>query len=282
MKKVITVLLSCMMAFMSVNVFVYAEDDTEHFQFSDVTSKDQYYYDAVYWALDHGITQGTTPTTFSPNGNCKRYQFVLFLWRQAKCPEPGLTEDPFTDVKNDPNKDAYEKAVLWALDEGITTGTTDTTFEPYAPLTRGQVVTFLYRAAGSPKMTEEKWVVDQEAWDEPVYAGANICKACGWWSTGSALEMADHIYIEHGDAATYYRDRIQVDTIHHDEVGHYAEVVTTNNPFRDVGEGKYYYIPVLWAVKNKITTGVKPDQFQPTVTCTRGQTVLFMYRQFAE
>ena len=206
MKKVITILLSCMMAFMSVNAFVYAEDETEHFQFSDVTSKDQYYYDAVYWALDHGITQGTTPTTFSPNGSCKRYQFVLFLWRQAKCPEPGITEDPFTDVKNDPNKDAYEKAVLWAVENDITTGTTPTTFEPYAPLTRGQVVTFLYRAAGRPDVTK------------------------------------------------------------------------TDNPFKDVDKNKYYYTPVLWAVENNITTGVKPDQFQPTVTCTRGQTVLFLYR----
>ena len=118
--------------------------------FDDVTQPSQYYYDAVYWAVENDINQGMGPTTFNPGGFCKRYQFVLFLWRQAGCPEPELTEDPFTDVLSDPKKDVYEKAVLWAVDQEITTGTTPTTFDPYAPLTRGQVVTFLYRAAGKP------------------------------------------------------------------------------------------------------------------------------------
>lgn len=177
-------------------------------RFSDVYSPSQYYYDAVYWAVEKDITQGTSSTTFSPSSFCKRYHFVLFLWRQAGCPEPGNTENPFADVKADPKKDAYEKAVLWAVENGITTGTTSTTFEPYAALTRGQVVTFMYRAAKEP------------------------------------------------------------------------EVMITANPFKDVQAEKYYYTPVMWAAENKITTGVKPDEFQPTVTCTRGQTVVFMYRLF--
>lgn len=116
--------------------------------FDDVTQPSQYYYEAVYWAVEKNITQGMGPTSFNPGGFCKRYQFVLFLWRQAGYPEPPKTsieDDPFTDVKADPNKNVYEKAVLWAYDKGITTGLNDTQFGPRNTCTRGQTVLFMYR-----------------------------------------------------------------------------------------------------------------------------------------
>jgi hypothetical protein len=92
--------------------------------------------------VENGITQGTTATTFSPNDTCTRWQIVTFLWRYAGCPEPKSTEHNFTDVN--PRK-VYFKAMLWAVEEGITNGTTATTFAPNDPCTRGQIVTFLYR-----------------------------------------------------------------------------------------------------------------------------------------
>lgn len=106
-----------------------------------------YYADAVAWAVENGITSGTSATTFSPNASCTRAQMVTFLWRAAGSPAPKAESNPFTDL------DAhayYYDAVLWAAEQGITSGTSATTFSPDATLTRGQTVTFLYRANGSP------------------------------------------------------------------------------------------------------------------------------------
>lgn len=114
--------------------------------FNDVKTKD-YFYEAVLWAVDRGITNGTGTTTFSPNATCTRGQIATFLWRAAGQPKPKSNRNPFNDVKE---KDYYYKAVLWAVGEGITTGTSRTTFSPNAPCTRGQIATFLHRAAGSP------------------------------------------------------------------------------------------------------------------------------------
>ncbi|MBR0160658.1 MAG: S-layer homology domain-containing protein, partial [Oscillospiraceae bacterium] len=116
------------------------------FHFDDVTNPNDYFYEPVYWAVENGITKGTTPTTFSPWGNCMRSQIVTFLWRYYGEPEPTVS-NPFTDVKP---SDGFYKAVLWAVENGITTGKTPTTFDPWGPCTRGQVVTFLWRAAGKP------------------------------------------------------------------------------------------------------------------------------------
>ncbi len=170
------------------------------------------YYDAVRWAMENGVTNGTTKTTFSPDAPCTRAQLATFLWRAAGEPEPALTEQQFMDV-TDPSayyykavqwaaeKDMWgfgtfdphgactrldavfflwrangspkmdgefpfadvpfgdgdehgqpiyryaDQAVLWAVENGITSGTTETTFSPDLPCTRGQVITFLYRAA---------------------------------------------------------------------------------------------------------------------------------------
>ena len=100
-----------------------------------------YYYDAVLWAVENGITKGTSDTTFSPNMTCTRAQIVAFLWRSEKSPAAG-TANPFADVKSTAY---YADAVLWAVKENITKGTTNTTFSPDADCTRAQIVTFLWR-----------------------------------------------------------------------------------------------------------------------------------------
>ena len=100
-----------------------------------------YYYDAVLWAVKNGITKGTSDTTFSPNMTCTRAQIVAFLWRSEKSPAAG-TANPFADVKSTAY---YADAVLWAVKENITKGTTNTTFSPDADCTRAQIVTFLWR-----------------------------------------------------------------------------------------------------------------------------------------
>ena len=100
-----------------------------------------YYYDAVLWAVENGITKGTSDTTFSPNMTCTRAQIVAFLWRSEKSPAAGTT-NPFADVKSTAY---YADAVLWAVKENITKGTTSTTFSPDADCTRAQIVTFLWR-----------------------------------------------------------------------------------------------------------------------------------------
>ena len=114
--------------------------------FRDVNQSD-YYYDAVQWAVEKGITEGTSATTFSPDASCTRAQMVTFLWRAAGSPAPKSTVNPFTDVSA---SDYYYNAVLWAVENGITTGVSADRFAPGATVSRAQTVTFLYRANGSP------------------------------------------------------------------------------------------------------------------------------------
>ena len=95
----------------------------------------------MLWAVENGITKGTSDTTFSPNMTCSRAQIVAFLWRSEKSPATG-TANPFADVKSTAY---YADAVLWAVKENITKGTTSTTFSPNADCTRAQIVTFLWR-----------------------------------------------------------------------------------------------------------------------------------------
>ena len=173
--------------------------------FVDVKKTD-YFSDPVLWALKKEITKGTDDTHFSPDAVCTRGQVVTFLWRAAGSPEPESAVNPFTDVNTD---DYYCKAVLWAVKEGITKGTSDTTFGPSQSCTRGQVATFLYRAEGSP-------------------------------DTSLIL-----------------------------------------NPFTDVTSDQYYYDAVLWAVMREITHGTANRIFSPDATCTRGQIVTFLFRDMA-
>lgn len=174
--------------------------------FTDVGSSD-YFFQPVLWAVDNGITTGISATKFGPNNSCTRAQVVTFLWRAAGEPEPSSTKNPFKDVKA---SDYFYKAVLWAVEEGITTGMSATSFGPNSPCTRGQVVTFLYRSAGTPESTSGK------------------------------------------------------------------------NPFSDVKSSDFYYNAVLWAVGEGITTGISATNFGPSQTCTRGQVVTFLYRSFTE
>ena len=110
--------------------------------FTDV-KEGAYYYKAVLWAVEKGITNGTSETTFDPDETCTRGQIVTFLWRRAGKPAPTGANNPFADVK----PSAYfGSAVLWAVEKGITNGTSETTFEPNEDCTRAQVVTFLFRA----------------------------------------------------------------------------------------------------------------------------------------
>ena len=169
--------------------------------FSDVAGG-AYYNEAVRWAVKYGIASGTDAKHFSPDAACTRGQAVTFLWRAAGCPAPALAENPFADVK--PTDYCYD-AVLWAVQTGVAKGTSRTTFSPDAPCTRGQIVTFLYRAAGSPS---------------------------GYGNSG----------------------------------------------YTDVPETSYCAAPVAWAVALRVTSGTSALTFSPDALCTRAQIVTFLYR----
>ena len=117
------------------------------FPFVDVPET-AYYRKAVEWALENGVTGGTTPTTFSPSQDATRAETVTFLWAAAGAPEPETADSPFKDVASE---DYYRKAVLWAYEKGITAGVSADEFGAERPVTRGQVITFLWAAAGRPE-----------------------------------------------------------------------------------------------------------------------------------
>ena len=169
--------------------------------FSDVAGG-AYYNEAVRWAVKNGVASGTDAKHFSPDAACTRGQAVTFLWRAAGCPAPALAENPFADVKS---TDYCYDAVLWAVQTGVAKGTSASTFSPDAPCTRGQIVTFLYRAAGSP--------------------------------SGYA-----------------------------------------NSGYTDVPETSYCAAPVAWAVALRVTSGTSAITFSPDALCTRAQIVTFLYR----
>ena len=131
--------------------YVEAAPETLVNPFTDVRAKD-YFYEPVMWAVYHNpqITNGTDATHFSPYADCTREQVAAFLWRAAGCPEPTIDSCPFVDVRK---KDYYYRAVLWAVEHNITAGIDATHFGVNQPCTRDQVVTFLWRAAGSPEPT---------------------------------------------------------------------------------------------------------------------------------
>jgi hypothetical protein len=182
----------------------FMEDNTMLNYFVDVSAGD-YYYDAVLWAAVNGITSGVDALHFAPDAPCTRGQIVTFLWRAAGSPEP-QTMSGFADVP----ADSYcAKAVAWAVERGITSGTGNGRFSPDEACTRAQAVTFLYRAAGSPA------------------------------------------------------------------VSGYAE-------FDDVMTDAYYARAVAWATEQGVTEGVGSHRFAPDNTCTRGQIVTFLWRSQAD
>ena len=117
------------------------EPKTTKMPFKDVKAG-SYYEKAVLWAVENKITNGTSTTTFSPDKNCTRAQIVTFLWRSEGEPYASDSNNPFTDIASD----YYMDAVFWAVKEGITNGTTPTTFSPNDRCNRAQIVTFIYRA----------------------------------------------------------------------------------------------------------------------------------------
>ena len=149
--------------------------------FDDV-HEGNYFADAVLWAADNAITKGTSAATFSPEATVTRGQAVTFLWRAMGKPDPESGENPFSDVGED---DYYYKPVLWACSLGITKGTGAGEFTPDGPVTRGQMLTFLYRTLGEPDKTGEgAWYADAERWAaktrltegaSPAYAADDAC-----------------------------------------------------------------------------------------------------------
>ncbi len=124
------------------------------------TAPSAWYHDAVLWAVENGVTEGTSDTNFSPNESCTRAQAVTFLWRAAGSPEPKSEDNPFRDVA----AEAYSHdAVLWAVEQKITNGTASDAFSPNARCTRAQIVTLLYRAAGSPEASGKAVFTDVSA-----------------------------------------------------------------------------------------------------------------------
>ena len=176
--------------------------EVETSPFSDVATS-AYYYEAVKWAQEKGITGGTGNGLFGPNQPCTRGQIVTFLWRAAGSPEP-KNMSSFTDV---PADSYYAKAVAWAVENGITGGTGGGKFSPDATCTREQAVAFLYRASGSP-------------------------------------------------------------------------AVSGGSVFNDVAANAYYADAVAWAEKNGVTGGIGNGKFGTGSDCTRAQIVTFLYRTY--
>ena len=137
---------------------VFMDDNTMFNFFTDVHAED-YYYDAVLWAAQEGVTGGTSDTLFAPNAGCTRAQAVTFLWRAAGSPEP-KTLSSFADVPADAY---YAKAVAWAVENGVAKGVSETAFAPDASCTRAQIVTFLWRAQQSPASGGENPFTDVPA-----------------------------------------------------------------------------------------------------------------------
>ena len=145
-----------------------------------------YYVDAVNWAVDKKVTSGKTETTFAPNDSCTRAQAVTFLWRAAGSPEPTASEMTFTDVKAD---SYYDKAVLWAVENKITSGMSDTLFAPDATCSRSQIVTFLYRMQNSPESKAKNPFTDVKA--DAYYANAVLWAVENGVTTGASATTFD-------------------------------------------------------------------------------------------
>lgn len=139
-------------------VYIPAEGESPAAAFQDVKTG-SYYYDSVVWAVEHTpqITNGIDASHFAPNASCTRAQMVTFLWRAAGEPTPKTANHPFRDVKS---SDYFYKAVLWAVEKDITSGTGKDTFSPNATVTRAQTVTFLWRMANQPNVSAKNPFTD--------------------------------------------------------------------------------------------------------------------------
>lgn len=161
MKKGIALLCVILSAVMLMSAFPVAALRTAKNPFSDISDSD-YFYDAVLWAYEERITTGTTATKFSPDSTCTRGQVVTFLWRALGEPEAMSTDIDFSDVKV---SDYFYKAVLWAVEKGITNGTGGTKFSPDVTCTNAHILTFIWRAVGEPfKTGVGEWYDDAIIW----------------------------------------------------------------------------------------------------------------------
>ena len=165
--------------------YITKDDALEPGHFTDVKAG-AYYEDAVKWAVDKAVTSGKTVTTFAPNESCTRAQAVTFLWRAAGSPEPTASEMTFTDVKAG---SYYYKAVLWAVENKITSGMSDTLFAPDATCSRSQIVTFLYRMQNSPESKAENPFTDVKA--DAYYANAVLWAVENGVTTGASATTFD-------------------------------------------------------------------------------------------
>ena len=178
-----------------------------------------------------------------------------------------VTKGGFVDV---PSDQYFAEPVKWAAANGITNGTSDYEFSPANPCTRGQVVTFLWRAAGCPEPESTKNPFKDVKKDAYYY------KAVLWAVEQGITNGTSETTFSPGDPGT----RGQVVTFIYRNAG--SPKISAKNPFRDVKSGAYFYDAVLWAVKNEITNGTSKNEFSPAQTCTRGQIVTFLYRGLAE
>ena len=168
----------------TVEAMFKAEQSTGNNPFIDVPAG-SYYEDAVIWAVDKGITTGTSATTFNPNGVCTRAQAVTLLWRAASSPAPKTKVMPFTDV---PADSYYHDAVLWAVEQGITKGTSDTAFSPNATCTCAQVVTMLCRFAKVQGMDTTQGGMTIREFDDFDAAPAYAIEAMDWAVNAGVLK----------------------------------------------------------------------------------------------
>ena len=228
--------------------------------FTDVQETSSY-YDAILWAAETGVTNGTTASTFSPDAPCTRAQLAVFLWRAAGEPKPALAEQQFMDV-TDPSA-YYYGAVQWAAEKDMWGFGT---FAPHAVCTRLDAVFFLWRAAGSPEPTASEMTFTD------VKADSYYDKAVLWAVENKITSgMSDTLF---APDATCSRSQI-VTFLYRMQNSPESKA---ENPFTDVKADAYYANAVLWAVENGVTTGVSATTFDPAGDCTRGQIVTFLYR----
>ena len=155
--------------------------------FTDVAATSPY-YDGIEWAVDEGITNGTTATTFSPYQNCTRAQIITYLWRAAGSPEPASMEPAYTDVTD--TSLYFFKAVQWASEQGLVEGET---FDPYAGCTRAMAVYFMWVAADSPEAAASSFT--------DVAADADYAGAVNW-------AVAQGVTLGTGDGSTFSPDTV--------------------------------------------------------------------------
>jgi len=170
--------------------------------FVDVRPGD-YFYDSVQWAVNNDITKGTSATTFSPKQGCTRAQIVTFLWRAAKSPEPRSNTSKFTDVYATAHAD-YMKAINWATEQGITTGTGNGKFSPDATCTRAQIVTFLYRFKNNPPVSGSLNFSDVNKTEHAAFYNAILWAVNNKITTGYGNGIFDpNGTCNRGDAVTF-------------------------------------------------------------------------------